>query len=41
MLLLTEFWARAKGSNLGIISKILHADSAESVKSVMDKKWKM
>ena len=41
MFLLTEFWARAKGSNLGIISKILHADSAESVKSVMDKKWKM
>ncbi len=39
MFLLTEFWA--KGSNLSIISKILHADNAESVKSVMDKKWKM
>jgi hypothetical protein len=39
MFILTEFWA--KGSNLGIISKLLHADNAERVKTVMDKKWKM
>jgi hypothetical protein len=34
-----EFWA--KGSNLGIISKLIHADNAERVKTVMDKKWKL
>ena len=39
MFILTEFWA--KGSNLGIISKLIHADNAERVKTVMDKKWKM
>ncbi len=39
MCLLSEFWANK--SNLGIISKILDADSAEHVKTVMDKKWKM
>ncbi len=35
MFILTEFWA--KGSNLGIISKLLHADSADHVQNVMDK----
>jgi len=39
MFILTEFWA--KGSNLGIISKLLHADSADHVQNVMDKTWKM
>ena len=38
MFLLTEFWA--KGSNLGIISKLIHADNAERVKTVMDKNGK-
>ncbi len=39
MFILIESWA--KGSNLGIISKVLHADSADHVQTVMDKTWKM